>query len=134
MDAKTKVAQYLGYTSELRIKYLEVREWASVYWVHVKGKRPTLLSKKLVDRASAIRVGYTVAGDYLIKDEKQGKCYIIRKPCYGTSEFSIREIQENQVSKEADFSDFRTEISRVFYSNKPQNLRQLMVMKAVVNA
>ncbi|MBW4677682.1 MAG: hypothetical protein KME52_27885 [Desmonostoc geniculatum HA4340-LM1] len=135
MEALTKVAQYLGYASEIRIKNLEVREWANVYWVHIKGQKPTLLSKKLVDRTSQIRVGYTIAGEFLIKDEKQGKCYIIRTPgYYGTGEYSIREIKEYQVSLGADFSDFRSEIHRAKYTQKPQNLRELMVFKAVRNA
>lgn len=135
LSAKDKVAQYLGRTSETRYETLEVREWAHVYWVHIYGRRPTMLSKKLVDRAAFLRIGYTVAGDYLVNDQKTSKFYIIRKPgMYGTGEFSLREIESSQVSRQADFSDFyNTPAVSCFYSKKPQNLRQLMVLKAVAN-
>lgn len=128
MDAVTKVSGYLGIDE----RFLKVREWSKVYWVHVSGKRPTLLSKKLVDRAAQIRVGYTIAGDALVKDEVSGKCYILRSPGFYTREvWAIKEIKNPGL-----YSDFATTSGKSFegrYTQKPSTVRELMVFKAVNN-
>jgi hypothetical protein len=135
MDALTKVAQYLGYASEVRIKNLKVVEWAKVYWVHIQGRRPTLLSKKLVDRSAHIRVKFTVAGESITKDEKTGRYFIIRNTGSDLTgyQYSIREIQEKQASIEADFSRFNSEISHIKWTDKPSTVRELMIFKAINN-
>lgn len=129
MDALTKVSQYLGINQRFIIK---VAEWAKVYWVHVRGKRPTLLSKKFVDRASKIRIGYTIAGDALAKDEVTNKTYILLSPGhYGSGAWSIAEI--NNPSPYSEFCQ-GIKVGNARYTEKPSTIRELMVLKAVANA
>lgn len=129
MNAVTKVAQYLG----INQKFIVVQEWAKVYWVHVTGKRPTLLSKKMVDRASEIRVGYTVDGNAIIKDERTAKLYLIAKPVYGVTSYGVYEMQS--VSQYSEPWQGK-KVGEVFANQiqKPSNLRDLMVIKSVRNA
>lgn len=45
MNTQSQIAQILNVAPA---DILEIREWAWVYWVHVSGKRPTMISKKAV--------------------------------------------------------------------------------------
>lgn len=128
MSAVVKVASYLG-VSEVRVT---VQEWTKVYWVHVQGRRPTLLSKKLVDRAAQIRVGYTVSGQPLAKDEATGLTYILCKPgMESRGEWALAEIANPSLSSE--FWQGKNRVAARFTQN-PVTVRELIVFKAVNNA
>lgn len=128
MDALKKVSTYLGITHTP----IKVREWKYVYWVHVEGRKPTMLSKKMVDRAAFIKVGRTIAGDALMLDEKTGRAFIAREPGYYTnSAWGVKEIKPEQVKVSLDYSDVRKPISefRVRPTDRPKTVRELMILK-----
>lgn len=128
MSIVAKIASYLG-VSESRVT---AQEWAKVYWVHVQGRRPTLLSKKLVDRAAQIRIGYTGSGQPLAKDEVTGQAYILCKPGMETlGEWAIAEIANPSLSSE--FWQGKNRVAARF-TQKPATVRELIVFKAVNNA
>lgn len=128
MDAITKVSKYLG----INDRFIRVQEWAKVYWVCIKGQRPTLLSKKMVDRAAELEVKFTMGGEPVIRDNRTGDVYILRKPCYGVSAWSIKKASE-RISSSADFSQVKGQIFRAYAAAKPSNLRELMIrMVAIV--
>lgn len=51
MNTQTQIAQLLNVAPA---DILEIREWAWVYWVHVSGKRPTMVSKRAVTTAPKV--------------------------------------------------------------------------------
>jgi hypothetical protein len=51
MNTQTQIAQILNVTPA---DILEIREWAWVYWVHVSGKRPTMVSKQAMIAAPKV--------------------------------------------------------------------------------
>lgn len=126
--AKQKVAQYLGYTSEVRFQKLTVKEWAKVYWVHIEGRRPTMLSKKKVDRASQIRLNYTICGTAIALDENTGKYYAIKDLGF---EFAIKEIAKSEATIWFDFSASRIQSLHVKYTENPSTVREMLVLKAI---
>lgn len=128
MDALQKVSTYLGITHSP----IKVREWAYVYWVHVEGRKPTFLSKKMVDRAAFIKVSHTIGGDALILDRKTGRAFIAREPgMYGLGTWGVKEIEPAQAKLTLDYSDIRKpkEKFEVKMSNKPKTVRELMILK-----
>ncbi len=128
MEAVLKVSAYLGISE----KRLSVKEWAKVYWVHVQGRRPTFLSKKLVDRAAQIRVGYTVSGQPIARDEATGISYILCKPgMESRGEWAIAEIANP--SPRSEFWQGKNRVTARF-TEKPATVRELIVFKAVNNA
>lgn len=72
MNAKQKI-QHI--TNRLVV---EVREWAFVYWVKFDSGRPTLYSKKMVDRAEHIQVIRVQSSDAIVRDTLTGKAYATR--------------------------------------------------------
>lgn len=130
MNASEKVAFYLG----VQAKSVKVQEWAKVYWVCLNGHRPTLLSKKLVDRASRINVSCTIAGDGMALDTATGRAFIFRAPGhYGNGLWSVKEIKPNQINIWNDFSDFSEKSENIKFTHKPGTVRELMVHKFVCN-
>lgn len=127
MSAVEKVQGYTGR------EVLEVREWAYVYWVRfAHSPRPTMLSKKIVDRAAEIRIGY-VGADYAAKDERTGRMYLIRKPCYGVSGFAIKEVTEVTQWSTFDNTPGKAVEGVASWVRKPSSVREIMVAKAMNN-
>lgn len=127
MDAFTKVKNYLGY------EIAEVREWAYVYWVRPAfGGRPTMVSKKIVNRSASIRIGFAGA-DIAAKDEQTNTCYLIRKP--GTWAGASREYAIKQVDYINSYSTFDGSrgkiVGRIAYTARPSTVREIMIAKAV---
>jgi len=127
MDAFTKVQNYLGY------QVSEVREWAFVYWVRPAfGGRPTMVSKRIVDRSADIRVGF-VGADIAAKDERTGKTYLIRKPGNWTGAkrtYSIKEVKSVSAYSTFDNS-IGLMVGEVAYTAKPSTVREIMITKAI---
>lgn len=65
MNTQTQIAQILNVAPA---DILEIREWAWVYWVHVSGKRPTMISKKAIAPAVKIYtlITYGIRADFEI--------------------------------------------------------------------
>jgi len=94
VDIKSKVIRYLGLeTREDKNEIVKVREWAYTYWVHVRGQRPTLLSKKLVDRHAYLKRGIVSPGFYLVIDTKTNKQYAVYDLPYS---FNWKIVETNQ--------------------------------------
>lgn len=125
MDALTKVQNYLGY------EVTEVREWAFVYWVRPAHGRPTMVSKKIVDRSASIRIGF-VGADIAAKDERTGKLYLIRKPgtwACASREYAIKEV--GSIGTYSTFDNSRGQIvARIAYTKRPATVLEIMVAKA----
>ena len=129
MNAAAKVSNYLSISEHL----LEVREWAFVYWVRVAGQRPTMLSKKMVDRYQELEL-MDVIGDSLVRDNRTGHFYSLRSAGYYCGQqWSIRHIAKGtRINSEypVDFSCLPGDIYRESPSRRPQNLRQLLIRRA----
>lgn len=122
MDALDKVRTYTGRETSV----VEVREWAYVYWVRFNTGRPTLLSKKLVDRAASIRVAYTVAGDAWVKDEVTNQHYFVSFA--SPYEVGLSRISAFEAFKIKRCSKIDWKIS--YPTHAPKTLRELIVLKA----
>lgn len=91
--ALVKIVHYLGLQSFQVSNVVRCEEWKNVYFVQLKGHRPTFYSKKMVNRAQFIKNGYCAGGDALIVDTKTDKVYITRKPGWDAgSEYAFKEL------------------------------------------
>lgn len=86
MSATEKIKHYTGRNPK------EVREWAFVYWVNFGLGRPTLISKKLVDRASELQVIAKSSVDAIVRDHQTGNAYAVR--CDWVGQGFVKEIQK----------------------------------------
>lgn len=111
---------------------LEVREWAFVYWVKFPFGRPTLYSKKMVDRAAHIQVIRKHSSDAIVRDTLTGKAYATRSNwSFGSN---IKEIAKGTAINldSFEFWQFKGPSVEVAHTRKPQRVSQLISM--VVNA
>ena len=135
MDAKAKVINYLGlWMGGSNPPTVKVCEWAFVYWVHVSGNRPTMLSKKIVDRYSEFEV-LDVVGDRLIRDNKTNSFYCLRSPgFYCGSEWNICQIKKGtRISSgfPLDFATLKGDKFKALQNSKPQNIKELLIRRAI---
>jgi hypothetical protein len=71
---------------------IEIREWVWVYWVHVSGQRPTMVSKKLVKSVPATYtlITYGIRAEFQILPHCAKIAYIdSRKTLYETTTHTI---------------------------------------------
>lgn len=127
MNAAAKVSNYLAISEHL----LNVREWAFVYWVHVKGQRPTMLSKKIVDRYSELEV-LVHNGDTIIRDNHDAALYIVRSAGFYTGGgASVKRIQKGErISAFSEFPLVKGETFRVGQTSRPTTVRELIAHRS----
>lgn len=127
MNAAAKVSNYLAISEHL----LEVREWTFVYWIHVQGQRPTMLSKKIVDRYSALEV-LAHNGDTIIRDNHDGGLYIVRSAGFYTGGgASVKRIQKGErISAYSEFPMVKGETFRVGQTSAPKTVRELIAHRS----
>lgn len=135
MNTLQKVAHYTGYSIDFLNRNAQIEEWASIYYLHIKGNRPQFLSKKMVDRAAKIECIPTIAGDKIINDRHTNKFYILREPGYYCgSDWSIKELKIKPKNIFVDFADFSGTITKIDYKTtkrQPQNLRELYTLLSI---
>ncbi len=127
MNATAKVSNYLAISEHL----LEVREWAFVYWVHVEGQRPTMISKKIVDRYSELEV-LAHNGDTIIRDGHDSVIYIVRSAGFYTGGgASVKRIQKGErVSANSEFPMVKGETFRVGQTSRPATVLELIAHRS----
>lgn len=123
MNAAQKIQHFTG------IKPVEVREWAYVYWVKLPGRRPTLYSKKIVDRASEIQVRYLIS-DRAARDTRTGKVYMIRSDFQ--MGYFLKEVAPGQsITDWSDFSQVKGDVvAQVRHNPRPRRISEIIAYVA----
>lgn len=107
----------------------EVREWAHVYWVRFAGQRPTMFSKKIVDRAFAFQVR-TLNGDKAVRDTITGNVYILRSNW--SMGYDIKRVEKGQaITDYSDYAMVRGEVvARTGFVKRPARLSEIITAVA----
>lgn len=134
--ALIKIVHYLGLQSFQVSNVIRCEEWKSVYFIQLKGHRPTFYSKKMVDRAQHIKNGYCAGGDWLILDALTNSTYIIRKPGFESYQYGFKKLS-SVPSAYATFDGCRRCEQEFTYrldlnQKNPKNLRDLYIHLAIV--
>lgn len=124
MNAYEKIQHFTGTAPK------KVEEWEYVYWVLPHAGRPTMYSKKIVDRAAEIEVR-TLSGDIAARDNKTGKAYILRSN-FGMG-YSIKEVAPGQaISEYSEFPLVRGQVvARTSgYDRRPKTVSGIIALLA----
>lgn len=122
MNATQKIQHLTGRKPQ------EVREWAFVYWVKFSTGRPTLYSKKMVDRAAHIQVIRKSSSDAIVRDTLTGKAYASRSNWQLGN--SIKELAKGTAINldSFEFALLPGQSVQVAFTRKPQRVSQLISM------
>ncbi len=123
MSAAQKIYHLTG------MRPAEVRDWAHVYWVRFEGQRPTMYSKKIVDRAAEIEAR-NLGGDKAARDLRSGKIYVLR--ANWSMGYTIKEVTPGQgISNYSDFSLVRgVNVADVGYTARPKRVSEIIACVA----